>query len=141
MAVFVVTLQHILSFNLACTYTQNGYNNFKKGWRPHMTEVSTPWAVDFTGSARKQKEKLPKEIYLRALALKADLEWKGPERTDWPHYGKLTGKGKNQDYRHCHLNKGHPTYVAVWKVVDMEVQIMEIRYVGTHENADYRRIN
>ena len=37
--------------------------------------------------------------------------------------------------------KGHPRYVAVWKVADYEIRLMEIRYVGSHENADYQRIN
>ncbi|MDR1045495.1 MAG: cytotoxic translational repressor of toxin-antitoxin stability system [Candidatus Adiutrix sp.] len=106
-----------------------------------MTEASSPWAVDFTGPSKKQKENLPEDIYSLLLALKTALEWKGPERKEWPHYGKLAGKGKNQDYRHCHLNNNRPVYVVVWKVVDMAVQVMEIRYVGTHENADYRRIH
>jgi mRNA-degrading endonuclease HigB of HigAB toxin-antitoxin module len=69
--------------------------------------------------------------------LTAELEWEGPEQLEWRNYGKLGGKGKNQDFRHCHLNNGKPRYV-VWKVVDFEVQIMEIKYVGTHKNADYR---
>jgi hypothetical protein len=36
---------------------------------------------------------------------------------------------------------GQPAYVVIWKVTDLKVRIMEIRYVGTHENADYRRIS
>lgn len=54
------------------------------------------------------------------------------------HYGKIVNK---DDMHHCHLNKGRPRYVAVWKVLDRTVQLMEIKYVGTHENTDYRRIN
>ena len=43
-------------------------------------------------------------------------------------------------YYHCHLKKGKPTYVAVWKVTDKENRPVEVRYVGTHEKADYERI-
>jgi hypothetical protein len=53
-------------------------------------------------------------------------------RGTWPNYGKLS-----QIRRHCHLKKGHPTYVAVWEVRDRQVQIIEVLYVGTHENAPY----
>jgi hypothetical protein len=56
-------------------------------------------------------------------------------------YGKIKGKSKNVDMHHCHLNKDKPIYVAVWVMEDMAAQIVEVRYVGTHENADYWRIN
>ena len=100
-----------------------------------------PWSVKYTGQAKKQKDKLPDEIKENLVALYLDLAWKGPAQPQWPHYGKLAGKKKSQDMRHCHLNTGRPTYVAIWKVTDLGVQIMEIRYVGTHENANYRRIS
>jgi len=102
------------------------------------SEHSSPWQVRFTGKARKQKEKLPAAIAAALYALHKELEAEGPERVNWPHYGKIAGK---PDMRHCHLNKGRPRYVAVWKITDRSVQLMEIRYVGTHENADYRRID
>jgi hypothetical protein len=40
-------------------------------------------------------------------------------------------------------NKGAslPNEEKSWKVTDRTVKLMEIRYVGTHENADYRRID
>ncbi len=38
---------------------------------------------------------------------------------------------------HCHLKKGHPTYVAVWEVTDTDVCLVEVIYVGTHEKALY----
>jgi hypothetical protein len=41
---------------------------------------------------------------------------------------------------HCHIKKGRPTYVVVWQVTDREIKIVEVKYVGTHEGADYRRI-
>ncbi len=36
--------------------------------------------------------------------------------------------------------QGRPTYVAIWKVKDKENKIVEVKYAGTHENADYERI-
>jgi mRNA-degrading endonuclease RelE of RelBE toxin-antitoxin system len=96
------------------------------------------WQVKFTGKARKQKEKLPAAIALALFALRRELEAEGPERRNWPHYGLIIGK---KDIHHCHLNKGKPRYVAVWKVTDRQVNLLEIRYVGTHENANYRRID
>ncbi len=83
-------------------------------------------------------EKLPVKIGVVFEILVAQLKRHGPEATEWQNYGKLKGR---KGYHHCHLNKGKPRYVAVWKVTDKEIKLVEIRYVGTHENADYRRIN
>jgi len=96
------------------------------------------WVVKFTGKARKQKDRLPADIAAALYALRRELETDGPERTHWPHYGRIVGK---KDVHHCHLNKGKPRYVAVWKLTDRDIQLIEVRYVGTHENADYRRID
>jgi len=30
--------------------------------------------------------------------------------------------------------------MAVWKVTDKTIRLVEIRYVGTHEKADYGKI-
>ena len=102
-----------------------------------MTD-SNEWKVSITGSARKQQRRLPKKISEFLLLLIQDLEKSGPEIAGWQNYSKLVGK---KDFYHCHLNKGHPRYVAIWKVTNYEIKLMEVRYVGTHENADYRRIN
>lgn len=104
-------------------------------------QASEPWRVYFSGKAEKQKEKLPETIKPALNLLRRELEEDGPERKNWPHYGKIKGQGKNVDMRHCHLNKGRTVYVAVWVVVDGIMQILEVRYVGTHENADYRQIS
>ncbi len=104
-----------------------------------MPDGNAPsWSVLFTGKARKQKQKLPKGISAALDLLREELAQAGPERRNWPHYGLIVGK---HDLHHCHLNRGKPCYVAVWKVTDREVNIMEMRYVGTHENANYRRID
>ena len=104
-------------------------------------DSETPWKVEFSHSADKQKQQLPGNIQDNLFALVTELEWEGPEQTEWPHYGKISGRKKDEDYRHCHLNRGKPRYVAVWRVLDTEVQLMEIRYVGTHEKANYRRLH
>ena len=94
------------------------------------------WKVSFSGKAEKQVRKLPAEMRDRTYALKLDLEYKGPEQTSWRNYGLIVG---GKDVHHCHLNSGRPRYVAVWKVVDREIRIMEIRYVGPHGSVDYSR--
>ncbi len=97
-------------------------------------ETETEWTIGMAGKVRKQKEKLPPEILHLFLALLTELRFKGPAQPSWPHFGKLKNMKKTF---HCHLNHGRPIYVVVWKVVDMKIKIMEITYVGTHENAPY----
>lgn len=71
--------------------------------------------------------------------LHMDLEEEGPAQPRWPHYGKLKSlKGmKKRDPRHCHLERGKPTFVACWEVKDKKRKILEVFYVGTHEKAPY----
>jgi hypothetical protein len=38
---------------------------------------------------------------------------------------------------HCHIKSGRPTYVVCWRVENKKVKIVEIFYVGTHENTPY----
>ena len=64
--------------------------------------------------------------------LVAEIELLGPVRGNWSNYSKLGGC-----LHHCHLKKGHPTYVAVWEEDENGIRLVEIRYVGTHENAPY----
>ncbi len=96
------------------------------------------YTVIFTSKARKQKERLPKDMEAAFDLLCAELEAEGPVRPNWPHYGRLRGK---KNVHHCHLNKGKPRYVAVWKEHENTLALLEIYYVGTHEKADYRRMD
>jgi mRNA-degrading endonuclease RelE of RelBE toxin-antitoxin system len=89
------------------------------------------WTVSFTGTARKQAAKLPGKIRALLFQLARDIEAMGPVRGDWPNYSKL-----NDNRHHCHLKKGHPTYVAVWRE-DRGTVSVEIIYAGTHEKAPY----
>lgn len=61
-----------------------------------------------------------------------DMELHGPIRGDWPNFSALA-----DNRYHCHLKKGHPTYVAIWEVMDKEIKLIEVIYAGTHEKASY----
>jgi mRNA-degrading endonuclease RelE of RelBE toxin-antitoxin system len=95
------------------------------------------WDVKFTKKAAKQAGNLPLEVQEKVFVLVVEIRKLGPYRTAWPNDGKL--KGKKNCY-HCHLKKGKPTYITVWKVADKKNKLIEVRYVGTHENADYERV-
>ena len=102
-----------------------------------MNTGKPAWAVKFSSKASKQKAKLPQSIDDILAALVTDLKLQGPVQPKWRRYGKLIGK--KGEYHHCHLNAGRPTYVAVWQVIDRQVCVMEVRYVGTHEGVNYDR--
>jgi len=94
------------------------------------------WSVRSTKVVDKQAEKLSESVILQLRFLFMDLVSKGPAALGWPNYGKLYGK-KGSDKRHCHLQKGKPTYVCCWEVIDKKRKIIEVYYVGTHEKAPY----
>jgi hypothetical protein len=90
------------------------------------------WTVTSQKKVRKQVKKLPLGVKENLFALLLDIEIGGPVRGNWPNYGKL---GRNR--HHCHLKKGHPTYVAVWEVKEYQIKLVELTYVGSHEKAPY----
>ncbi len=102
-----------------------------------MVIIRYSWNVKFTSKAKRQVKNLPREIRERLFALVLEIRKLGPTRATWHNYGRIKG---HRDCHHCHLKKGKPTYVAVWKVMDKENNPVEVRYVGTHENADYGKI-
>lgn len=89
------------------------------------------WAVKIHRKAEKQVASLSSKVAEKLQLLIADIELNGPVRGTWPNYSKLP-----DNRHHCHLKKGNPTYVAVWKE-DKQIITVEIIYVGTHENAPY----
>jgi len=91
------------------------------------------WKVMFTSASEKQAKALPEGIRERLMALVQAIRFGGPAQPTMPNYGKLKGTG---DFRHCHLKKGKPTYVAVWEVFKKAKEVV-MTYVGTHENAPY----
>lgn len=93
------------------------------------------WTVTIANKAAKQARDLPQSVRDAASVLVDDIRDEGPRQPSWPNYGPITGK---KGCHHCHLQKGRPTYVAVWKVIGENH--VEVLYVGTHEGAVYRRI-
>ena len=90
------------------------------------------WTVEFTGRARKQKQKLPLRVQESLFQLVRDIEATGPIRGDWPNYSKLS-----DGEHHCHLKKGNPTYVSIWREDKGKIMFVEVIYAGTHEKAPY----
>ena len=86
----------------------------------------------FSRKAGKQFSRLSKRIKDDIDALVLDLEYDGPMQPQWNNFPKLS---KNE--YHCHVKKGHPTYVICWRVTDKKEKLMEVYYVGTHEKAPY----
>lgn len=100
--------------------------------------LTKKWNVVLTTRAEKQSYKLSEKIQSIFIALLKDLEELGAYQADWPNYRPLN-KDKNipENSHHCHLKKGKPTYVACWNV-DKKNKLIEVFYVGTHENAPYK---
>ncbi|UTF50749.1 cytotoxic translational repressor of toxin-antitoxin stability system [Desulfomicrobium sp. ZS1] len=90
------------------------------------------WTVTLSTRVAKGCKTLPKAVKKSLALLLTDIEDFGPVRGDWPNYSKL-GHGRH----HCHIKKGRPTYVAVWKENNGKVKLVEVTYVGTHEKAPY----
>lgn len=90
------------------------------------------WTVTSNKRVKKQAKRLPQRIRASLYILVSEIKEKGPVRGNWSNYSAL---GDNK--HHCHLKKGHPTYVAVWEVVDKEIKLVEITYAGTHGKAPY----
>jgi mRNA-degrading endonuclease RelE of RelBE toxin-antitoxin system len=90
------------------------------------------WQVILSTRAEKQIKRLSVNVKTRLFYLLAEIERTGPIRGNWPNYGKL-----DETRHHCHIRKGKPCFVAVWEVVDKKINLIEVRYVGTHEGARY----
>lgn len=94
----------------------------------------TWWNVKANRKVQKQVEKLPRNVKDALNVLLAAIRQEGPTRHEWPNYGRL-----GENIHHCHLKKGHPTYVAVWEVIDKKVKLIEVLYAGTHEKSPYQK--
>jgi len=102
------------------------------------TKKQGKWQVFLTTKTGKKVKELPANVVEALANLVGDMEQDGPFQKDWPHYGPLKkGKGIPFNAHHCHIKAGRPTYVACWTVQDKKIKIIEIYYVGTHENAPY----
>jgi len=101
------------------------------------TDDDIVWKVSLTRTAEKEAKKLPESVRLQINLLMREMEQCGPIRKNWPNFSALVGKELPKHAYHCHIKKGKPTYVACWCVEDKKVKILEIFYVGSHENAPY----
>ena len=90
------------------------------------------WYVIFKREVERGIKNLPERVRESLFTLLREIEVAGPVRGNWPNYGKLA-----RNKHHCHLKKGRPTYVAVWEVIDKEIKLVEVSYVGTHGRAPY----
>jgi mRNA-degrading endonuclease RelE of RelBE toxin-antitoxin system len=100
------------------------------------TLLAMTWDGKLTKKTAKQIRKLPDDIKTRLHFLVQEISQLGPVRNNRLNYGKIRG---TKDRHHCHLIKGAPTYVAVWRVIDKENRLVEVVYAGTHEKAFYGR--
>lgn len=93
---------------------------------------STIQADPIIGSKIKTGSFFARKVQEVLFQLVKEIEKAGPVRGDWPNYSKLAA-----DKHHCHLKKGSPTYVAVWREVKGDIQLVEVIYAGSHEKAPY----
>ena len=93
------------------------------------------WTVRLSGRSLKKIRALPRDVGFAVQALLHDLQEFGPTLPSWPHFGKIKG---HKGCYHCHVQRGRPTYVAVWRATGPLA--IEVIYVGTHEGADYQRL-
>jgi mRNA-degrading endonuclease RelE of RelBE toxin-antitoxin system len=94
------------------------------------------WNVRIARKAAKQLDRISAEIQSQFDLLFKELEIAGPLRSNWRNYGRLK-EGENAKRYHCHIKTGRPTYVACWEVVNKDIRLIEVYYVGTHEKAPY----
>jgi len=90
------------------------------------------WTINIKRRVAKQLVLLPLDVRQAFMTLMASLELNGAYQPNWSHFGKLSEKRF-----HCHIKKGHPTYVVIWEVIDKHNKIIEVQYAGTHEKAPY----
>ena len=93
------------------------------------------WTVTIPKRVAKQAQGLPAAVRDAVRQLLLDIRESGPVQPRWPNFGKIVGKS---DCHHCHVRKGRPTYVVVWRVTAENT--VEVSYAGTHEGANYRRL-
>ena len=73
-------------------------------------------------------QRMPVLIQKASANLVGDLKIKGPVRTEWPNFSRLS----DTEY-HCHLTYH---WVACWRTQADEMEI-EVYYAGSREDAPY----
>lgn len=97
------------------------------------------WEIELSSAVKKQAKKLPNKAKDSLKVLLREIQEKGPIRKNWPNFSPLSKrKGRiPPNAYHCHIKKGKPTYVVCWRKENNKIRIIEVFYVGTHENAPY----
>lgn len=90
--------------------------------------------MQIIGQTKKSGKILPKKIVVSFSLLLLELKIQGPYRSNWPHYSKIKGTVENY---HCHIEKGKPTDVVCWRILNKKQRIIEVYYAGTHEKTPY----
>jgi len=93
------------------------------------------WEVILKKKIVKNIKKLPVSVQEQFKALMLELRTTGPVQKGWPNYSKIQG---TKNCHHCHIKKGKPTYVVVWR--ELIQKKLEVTYLGTHEKANYKRL-
>ena len=94
-----------------------------------MTEdPNDTWRVFFRRKVEKQVGKMPRREQVLFANLVEDLIRKGPIRTEWRNFSKLS----DREY-HCHLSW---SWVACCRVENGEMEI-EVYYAVSREKAPY----
>lgn len=111
-------------------------------------QVTLSTKIEKAVGGKQKKKELPHYVVAALKTLIIDIECFGPalglKCKNWAHFGPL-GDG----VYHCHLLKSKvernlslkkqkgPCYVACWRIENKKVKIVEVYYVGSHENAPY----
>ncbi|MHC1712011.1 MAG: cytotoxic translational repressor of toxin-antitoxin stability system [Solidesulfovibrio sp.] len=101
---------------------------------PNPTQQArTLWTVKQTSKAKKGEEQLPERLKIVSRAVKRSLQATG-KAAGFCNFGPLKQLGNN--FYHCHINTGKPTYVMVWKL-DKQIKTIILTYIGPHGSAPY----
>ncbi len=76
----------------------------------------------------KNFKKMLEDVQEKMATLLMNLRDKGPIRSEWPNYSKLS-----KDLYHCHLAR---KWIACWQCEKNSI-IIEVYYAGSRENAPY----
>lgn len=86
------------------------------------------WRIFFRRKVEKRVSKMPRTEQVLFANLTEDLRRKGPNRTEWRNFCKLS-----ENEYHCHLSYA---WVACWRV-DRNCMEIEVYYAGSREDAPY----
>lgn len=89
---------------------------------------SKQWRVFFRRKVEKNLVKMPRAEQMLFANLIEDLQRKGPIRTEWRNFSKLS-----VNKYHCHLSY---SWVVCWSVLN-EIMEIEVYYAGSREKAPY----